>query len=505
MNYGYLAKRTAHEPSMTTKPEVILARYKSPDLDRVYFLGTEERRLSIIDQQFRAFNLAYAISRVHKSCKVGIVGGGMGGATLAAACLFAGCQIYFIESADQLIPVQAGSPRVVYPNILTWPCRNSLVESTSLPWMNWSAGPAGTVRNLLALQYRIVFEDSEFRDRCLGVDPIKGYFHAEVQEVKTLGTRPSIVYSTNESNRRIQSPVDVDVVVICTGFGEEAALARVRTSSMRYWDSDRVMADRPRSPIKILVSGAGDGALIDAVTLATRVRSPALIVQSLWEKSGGIPPKQIRDELEALESKWTERINKGQRGTESAASRVAYDLYENLSCRKDLVKQFKTLFRIVREVDLVSALDQPLSLKASPINRLLGYLAVRSGRVNYERIARGSLDKRGAVRPDKNGFLVRFGDGQLRRPYSHVIPRHGPRGLGTGSQKSLGCSRPLPEQAMDYITQHWPNGYFVIPSRIRDLYKQHIANIRLLGNMHLDTVALVKSASLRDRHKKRAT
>src|SRR5262249_16254772 len=103
----------------------VLERMRVEGFPRAYVLGCHAQRLTVLCQQFRAFNLVWALfdrGYVKAGDRVGVVGGGIGGLTVAAAAMLKGCRIVLAEEDQQLMHVQRRNmTRLLHPNIYEWP------------------------------------------------------------------------------------------------------------------------------------------------------------------------------------------------------------------------------------------------------------------------------------------------------------------------------------------------------------------------------------------------
>jgi hypothetical protein len=78
-----------------------------------YVLGCFDTRITLYSQQVRALELAHALQHEHllrAGARIAVIGGGAGGATLAAAlALQGGTNVRLFEKAKELLPLQSDS------------------------------------------------------------------------------------------------------------------------------------------------------------------------------------------------------------------------------------------------------------------------------------------------------------------------------------------------------------------------------------------------------------
>src|SRR5947209_2765428 len=116
------------------QPAYIIQRMAVDTVPRAYVLGCQAQRITVLSQQYRAFNLIWALiaeGRLKEGSRVGIVGGGIGGLTVAAAAMLKGCRVVLAEARPELMHLQRGNKtRLLHPNIYEWPAPGSEIEST---------------------------------------------------------------------------------------------------------------------------------------------------------------------------------------------------------------------------------------------------------------------------------------------------------------------------------------------------------------------------------------
>jgi NAD(P)-binding Rossmann-like domain len=111
-----------HDPAMTDlalSPSVVVETYRLNARFPLFLLGTFDERVTVLSQQYRALNLAWAMieSRLlptkpaEGTKRVAVVGAGFAGLTFAAALMQkrCACDIVLFEERDALLPLQQGS------------------------------------------------------------------------------------------------------------------------------------------------------------------------------------------------------------------------------------------------------------------------------------------------------------------------------------------------------------------------------------------------------------
>lgn len=231
-------------------PEVLLNQLRV--LDDIYYIGAFQPPITFLSQQNRALNFVWALQRSRfeiENASICVIGAGLAGLMSASALHVLGANVTVLERASDLMPLQQGnSSRFVLPHLFEWPTVGSAYPRTHLPFLNWTAGSAGDIASDIISQWSRI-----------GLNP---EYAVKVHRVGRVGDQPTVILRDGASRF-------FDLVVITTGFGvENAHLAR---HTPHYWRNDDF--DQPfikDDMFSCLVSGTGDGGLIDALRIATR-------------------------------------------------------------------------------------------------------------------------------------------------------------------------------------------------------------------------------------------
>ena len=223
------------------------------------------------------------------------------------------------------------------------------------------------------------------------------------------------VVSLDASGRDPQ-PVDCDYIVLAVGFGLERTLELVPGRS--YWFNDSLHQEVPFAPAearRILVTGCGDGGLIDGLRLCLRRFEHEAFVEDLLS----------RTDLDPLKARLIQIDHDAAGVLAGSASSFLAEKYDELG---DLIPDafreglFKRVRRDVRVV-LNGADQTPLSLRASILNRFPIHLLWRVGHLVYKQ---GYANR---VSGSPGAYLVNFEQANGRwvlEPFAEVIVRHGP-------------------------------------------------------------------------------
>jgi hypothetical protein len=207
------------------------------------------------------------------------------------------------------------------------------------------------------------------------------------------------------------------------GFGTERYIGRGGTKS--YWQIDAYhQADIGQQGIKtVLVSGCGDGGLIDVVRFRLTDFNHSLLLSDFEE--GGV--NAIAPQLLAIED--DARSLSGR-----DVSAYLYGEYKKLEIPNALTTAVKARLRKDTRVTLNGKETSPLTLDASILNRLAVFLLMQYGGVNY---LHGELDPKLDTADTGYSVTLKAPNGEIERhAFDEVILRHGPEPLiGNGCQQ----------------------------------------------------------------------
>ena len=446
---------------MTPKSDAsdIIRWMEVPQHTNVFALGNFARQVTFASQQSRAFNLVWALletNRLSTGSSVAVVGAGVGGLSAVAAALRGECTVDLFEQASQPCPIQRGNDiRFVHPNILRWPDEGCEKNETDFPFLNWTAANVRGVVKQIALQWKILENNPRLRK----------YFNYKVNRLyvspnKAAMQRPWIsanrvadsgIFTEDRSARRWwivnwprsrESPGYIerayDCIILAVGFGDERTLNGVRFLS--YWENDSLHEEAGRERRNILVSGCGDGGLIDALRLRLRSFDHAEFVGRIL--TAGASPT-----LTSALLKVDADLRKYALAPDiSIRFQSAYDTIhtDNQITDGPIEQYFRTARRSDTSVTLNSPAPGPLSFQASLLNRYSTYLAMRyadlhylSGHVVAERAEDGRF----------NVTLHRSDVGLCEtRVYDLIIVRHRPESA---------ISKLLPDSTVEELRTWW--------------------------------------------------
>ncbi|RKI05256.1 tetratricopeptide repeat protein [Corallococcus sp. AB038B] len=381
----------------------ILKHMEVPTLRGVFLLGCFERRVTLYSQQVRALNLVHALferKRLKPGSRVVVVGAGAGGMTFAAGAALRGCRVDVLEQQNVLLPLLAENrTRWIHPHLYDWPAPGSEEPSAQLPVLNWTAGRVHEVVEQLRSAWDAVRTTKGVE---LAVHLGAGDIHPTLLPeggLKSVGWNDSTGYTP---------PTPVDALVLAVGFGVERREPAIGRRS--YWENDELDQEigfgRQRKT-RILISGTGDGGLMDLCRATLREFSQEKVLRELLTPSC---PQSLKDELLEIE----DELQDGHVRADALSER-----YHALRVPKALDDWLRERLRPGIEAVLNGQTEDPLSGNASTLNRFLVSRLFTLG-VRYRPGAMSDPIRMGGE------YEVGFASASPRR-FDHVILRHGPK------------------------------------------------------------------------------
>jgi hypothetical protein len=403
--------------------ETILERLAVLPDSNIFWIGKRAVRLTFLSQQQRALNLVWALNRTGKlvaGSKVAVVGAGLAGLTAAFAAHQLGSKVVLFERRSVPLHLQRGCQlRFIHPHILDWPALHSDVRLTNLPCLNWGAGMAEDVSSMVLEGWLSVEREIESRYNC----------HVRSVDTTGAGLLPILKGEGQDQN----FDYVCDCVILAVGFGLERKLPGIPLLS--YWENDNFGRPIISDPIprRYLVTGCGDGGLIDAIRLRINAFDHAEFILRLQGQSDiddiklrlmGID-KEVTDDLRKKFGETIElEIPDRERLENELVGSLLEEKYRQLTIPESL-KLFLT--RELREDTIVylnSLYRSPLNLKASILNRFLIFILIQYGGLRYRA---GPVEVKPYSAP--NGYEATFKHCDFPAEtifVDEVVTRHGP-------------------------------------------------------------------------------
>jgi hypothetical protein len=373
-------------------PAVILKQTEVATGSGQFILGCFDQRVTLYSQQVRALNLIFSLleeQRIVPGDEILVIGAGVAGLTAAAAAALSGCKVTLLEKEQDVLPILRGNhTRWLHPNIYDWPRTGSHSPDARLPVLNWQAGLADAVCAQLLAEWNAVVAK---------------------RHIKTfLSTKDINLAATDCSWRSGGFQCgSFKTVILAVGFGIEAPMEQVPVRS--YWANDDLhQMPYGRTCISYLVSGCGDGGLIDVLRLRLRdFRHDKVLDEILTHTT-----KEIEDRLQ--------EIDKNARAKANPAKELTAG-YRALELPTELIAAVKGRLRTDTAVTLNGRDIYPFGLGSCIFNRFLVHVLFQCDpTLGYKAgLAR-------TVSADGGSFKVSF-DGGVPEVYDQVVCRHGPK------------------------------------------------------------------------------
>lgn len=444
----------------------------------LYLVGTFDTGVTVFSQQTRALNLAWAAveselvpttpmepsDTITPQCKIAIVGAGFAGLSVAAGLISKGsvADITIFEQRDTLLPLQQGSDsRWLHPRIYDWPREGSQASVAMLPVLNWTAARASDV---------VVQVLSEWKKTLRGSDINPTLYcntrHLQIHEcgdgtsrvkLEWVGEKRTAIDGTTEqdsSQSNVGRSDTFDLVILAIGFGVE------RDGALSYWRNETMgqpSLDQPRRTF--LVSGQGDGAMIDVLRLRISQYRQDRILEELFNDK-----KSLLSLIQKLHTRYTDDEHR----------KGLFADFEALERNEDTNTEFEGVIkqlsrRLRRDTDVIlhlqvrnlSQLLDPPTSRISFQNKILIFFLYKCGGFVPSTLDEEKLIKQHAVH--KGNIVRRHGtyrDDQL----SAILSDHLYRAIKT----RRGDAKPDPFSQPDRA--RWPGGYFDFRGKSQDSF-----------------------------------
>jgi hypothetical protein len=380
-----------------------------------FILGTFERGVTVYRQQIRALNLVYSLVEARNSngqplvlpgSRVTVIGGGAFGTTVAAAAAYAKFRVVLLERHQTLLHLQRGcDTRWLHPRFYDWPAPESESQMARLPFLDWTASSAGHV----AVQIQREIADLEN-------SALAGWLKVEVgvPDLKVEQVNKGL-YEVRYRSNSGQYIRPCEIVIYAVGFGIESNHGHTDS----YWRNDRFgQSDLSFTGKKIryIVSGFGDGGLVDVFRLTIRDFRYERIFGEMFSGRG----KPMFEALNQIRkspgdgqgSLYDKFVNLEQGNHKVAIGKAKQELNQRLRSDTAVILNGKAAsFRLG-----LSMQNQSFS------NALLAFLLFRLDAIKYKC---GSLDTKNAAKPRLTKITGAKARPEWLRNAESVIIRHG--------------------------------------------------------------------------------
>lgn len=379
----------------------------------IYLIGSLERGVTVYSQQVRAHNLVWALHQLQRNGgggglgRVAVVGGGIAGLTVTA-CLLSlfdhAVTVTLFERLWDLCPIQQGTDtRWLHPRIYDWPRTGSRAPRASLPILDWSEGRASDVaRNILKEFGSFANEFAKPNSR-LGIRLGLRHFQIDattkrVSWIAHKGRRagPFVDVSGTEGHSAV-----FDTIILTAGFGLESEIPEYPTLS--YWRNEQLgQPALDGTQTRFLVSGFGDGALVDLCRLTIERFRQDTIIYEMFDTEGRLAETEayFREQLSSIgpdDNVWDLLVSAEDRYLKRPMVRLSQRLRKDtrvtlhLRGRDNDVKHFAHIF----------------GRYSSFLHRLVVYLLYRCGAFSLDFSELSEAVKQHKVSPEN--VLCRYG------------------------------------------------------------------------------------------------
>ncbi len=397
-----------------------------PGLPNVYVCGCFERWVSIYLQSVRGLNLAWALvesGRVGAGARVCVVGGGFAGLTATAGLARRGAAVTLVEQQVELLATQRHNRvRSIHPHIHEWPRPGALEPRAGLPLLEWQAGISAD----MAAEVLTAFDREQSRSK-IAVE---------------CGARPVALNDGGRVSLRGQPAQPFDAVVLALGVGVEKSFGKLPLRS--YWSDDHI-ADIGPSLKHHLVTGIGEGGVIDALYLRLARFSHAEVAARLAEiaamRAVEAALLEIEDSIASLDDVETNRL--------------LHQRYAELPVPAEVDALIRSRLRADTRVTLNGPEPHPLAARADVLNRFLISRLIALGELAY--LPGKIVD----LAPEGNGFVATLDDNAQHR-FDEVEIRHGTvPALRAGFPSVWERYQPVRAGLPHLVpSPGWPAGYF---------------------------------------------
>jgi len=348
-------------------------------LKRAFFLGPLARRVNFASQQHRILNLIWALRHRNRlpatGANVAVVGGGITGVMASVTLANLGHTVTLFESRRKVLRRQASARhRYIHPTINLWPSASfSYDGTTSVPYFDWHADVCS---DLIA----VLYDEWEFWRKRGNINIVTSRTVKEVRDndaAKTAVVKPIPAYALEAAFR-----ASYDIVLVTTGFADEK-MPQTALHMTPYWSNDNLDTLREDPEVTFIVSGCGDGGMIDALRIAHNdFKDGRLIINTmnaLREDKWSFASEIARVEDEIADAKDFER----QLELGSPALRAVYEQSIRELPRNVLDALDSSILRIQGLVQLACKEEHPYSPNCAPIHKLLYAHAASLGVIEH--------------------------------------------------------------------------------------------------------------------------
>jgi hypothetical protein len=334
---------------------------------QIYFIGNYSGRINFFAQQTRALNLVCALiskGRIEAGDRVGVVGGGLAGVTAAVALLQKDIETDLFEQNHTLFRYQRNTAtRHVHPSVNFWPDM-PFFPSTNFPFLNWHEGTPGEIISAVRKEIDERFKNLRFKTAArvtsADLDPAGIFLNVTHWSLDGEGVTREGPYKA---------------LITACGFGLEKRPPSLPPGVPHsYWHNDDVLP--PANPIwtreHVLVSGNGDGGLIDIIRASLERFDNGREIIALAKTLDTAIMRQKVKHLMAIER---------QGGEAHWEQQSAFDAYKQLPTSPEFNARLKDNLSRDFQITLNCSVAGLFSTNSSVIHRIIVAHLIKLGRV----------------------------------------------------------------------------------------------------------------------------
>lgn len=379
------------------QPFDIIQGAQSPANPRVFVIGAFDSRITFYSQQARALSIVHALRDqgvLHDDLRIAVVGAGAAGLSAAsAAALLSNARVDLYERADEVIPLQRASQRrQLDPHIYDWPRVGSTDPEAELPILDWTAGSALDVRRDVKQEFEGILAATSPR--------LSLHLRHEIVAAREVGggalqldcrrdPRPGEV--SNDPDGKVFGQATYDLLILAFGFGLEVLQSVPGAPGASYWtDAGVPVAEfEGRANPRFLISGNGDGGLIDLVAAASAHFDHAGMIRAIV---GQPNIETIFERLTAIDARAFAAFRDGA-GFDFLATYDA-EIHDDISAL-GLFDLVSSRLRPGVRLTLQTLKPEVFTVESATLNRVAAYLVVRAcergAQTGFDHITGGDL------------------------------------------------------------------------------------------------------------------
>jgi len=390
-----------------------------------YIIGIFQDGITVYKQQIRTLNIFHALYKTKlkpfandKNYQIGIIGAGVAGLTFAAAALEAGFRVLLYEKTSVYLHMQFGCDiRKIHPNLYEWPDKNYINPYAELPLLDWKHDSASNVVKQIIRGWEKIKTAATASD-LKGVKTFEKFMSCEKIEVKRALHKGKLKYGVSHKGEESATNF-CDLLIYATGYGVESGVdSKANTPS--YWRNDYyAQIDMHKEAPRYIISGVGDGGLIDLFRLKIFDFSYEVILDIIENPEGytDLYPKLVeaKEQIQMM-------ADPPARIYYTLFSDIHEDfyryIYEGLKSR-DLIRSTKIILNSSKD-DFAETLDYK---RVSFLHAFLMFVLMHyQSKIGLDYVG-GKLTWNAAGKPEIPGFNIKEKDA--------IIVRHGTNRLGS--------------------------------------------------------------------------